>query len=58
MEEVYCGIGVVILSSLLRMHNEIGILWYRCCHLKQIVEDALWKTDIKHWTLSVHYSLL
>ena len=40
MEEVYCGIGVVILSKLLRMHNGRGILWYRCCHFKQIVEDA------------------
>ena len=41
MEEVYCGIGVVILSKLLKMHNGRGtcILWYRCCHFKQIVED-------------------
>ena len=46
MEEVYCGIGVVILSKLLRMHNGRGILWYRCCHFKQIVSDALWKRKI------------
>ena len=40
MEEVYYGIGAIILSKLLRMHNERGILWDRCYHFKQIVEDA------------------
>ena len=46
MEKVYYGIGVVILSKLLRMHNGRGILWYRCHHFKQIVEDAFWKRYI------------
>ena len=40
MEDVYYGIGAIILSKLLRMHYGKGILWYRCCHFKQIVEDA------------------
>ena len=46
MEEVYYGIAVIILSKLVRMHFGRGILWYRCYHFWQIVEDAIWKRYI------------